>query len=215
MRDTVIQRVEKDRVVAIVRGMEEGLILPLAEALVAGGIGMMEVTFAQNKPETFSATARAIAAISQRFAGDVLAGAGTVLTVEQVSMAADAGAKYIISPNVDVEVIAKTRHLGLVSMPGAMTPSEAVTASVAGADFIKLFPAGSLGPGYLKAIRAPLSHLRFLAVGGIDEHNMPEFRKAGAVGFGIGGNLVNRDMVAAGRLGEITELAKRLVAAAQ
>lgn len=215
MREKVIERLEKGRVVAIARGMEEELILPLAEALIAGGIGMMEVTFDQRDPESFSGTARAIESVRMRFGDDLLAGAGTVVSVEQAVIAADAGAMYLISPNVDTDVIAKTRELGLVSIPGAMTPSEAQEAHNAGADYIKLFPAGALGHAYLGAIRAPLSHLSFLAVGGIDEKNMPDFRKAGAVGFGVGGNLVNKDWVVSGRFADITALAKRLVFAAQ
>lgn len=215
MRERVMRRVEEDRLVAIVRGIPEELLPPLAEALREGGVGMMEVTFDQSAPASFAATARSIAAIRQRFGDEVLAGAGTVVTVEQAGMAADAGALYIISPNVDAAVIAETRRLGLVSMPGAMTPTEAQAAHAAGADFIKLFPAASLGPGYLRALRAPLAHLRFLAVGGIDETNMPAFRRAGAVGFGVGGNLANRAMVEAGQFAEITRLAKMYVAAAQ
>lgn len=215
MRNKVIQRTLQGKLIAIVRGMAGDSILPLAEALREGGVDMMEVTFNQRHPESFSETTKSIGAIRKRFGDDVLVGAGTVITPEQAEMAAEAGALYIISPNVDVRVIARTRELGLVSMPGALTATEAQVAHTAGADFIKLFPAGDLGPGYLKALTAPLSHLSFLAVGGIDEKNMPAFRKAGALGFGIGGNLVNRELVAAGRWAAITELAKVFVAAAQ
>lgn len=211
MRDLVIQKTIEGRIIAIVRGMEESLILPLAEALLAGGIGMVEVTFNQTKPETFESTARAIKALKDNFDGKIIPGAGTVVTPEQAEMAASAGAQYIISPNVNIAVIKRTRELGLVSMPGAMTPSEAMTAHESGADFIKLFPAGTFGTGYLKAIRAPLSHLRFLAVGGIDEKNAADFIRAGALGLGIGGNLVNKDWIAAGEFDKITTLAAKLV----
>lgn len=213
MRDMIIERTLRGKLIAIVRGMDENAILPLAEALYKGGITMIEVTFNQANPATFSATTGGIAGIAKRFGDDVLAGAGTVLTPEQAVMARDAGARYIISPNVDASVIAKTREMGLVSMPGAMTPTEAQAAHLAGADFIKLFPAGNFGPDYIKAVRAPLSHLKYLAVGGINEQNIPAFIKAGAEGFGVGGNLVNKAWIDAGEFDKITSLAKKYVEA--
>ncbi|MFV0400075.1 MAG: bifunctional 4-hydroxy-2-oxoglutarate aldolase/2-dehydro-3-deoxy-phosphogluconate aldolase [Oscillospiraceae bacterium] len=211
MREKVMQRTEQDKLIAIVRGMEERLILPLCEALHKGGIRMIEVTFNQAKPESFSSTAAAIRSIVDTFKGEVYAGAGTVITPEQLKLAADAGAMYIISPNTDPEIIRGTRELGLVSMPGAMTPSECMVAHNAGADYVKLFPLGNLGPGYLKALKAPLSHLKFLGVGGINDQNIPEYLAAGAKGFGVGGNLVNKEWIESGQFDKITELAKRYV----
>lgn len=211
MRETVIQRTLDEKLIAIVRGMEEKKILPLVEALYNGGISMVEVTFDLRDLDNYSATARAIQSISARFGKDVLVGAGTVITAELVDMAREAGALYIISPNADAEVIRRTRELGLVSMPGALTPGECLAAHSSGADFIKLFPAGEMGPGYLKALRAPLSHLRFLGVGGINENNIPDFLKAGAVGFGVGGNLVNKEWIDANEFSKITALARRYV----
>lgn len=140
-----------------------------------------------------------------------MVGAGTVLTQEQLRMAAQAGAQYIISPNCDVEIIKKTVELGLVSMPGVMTPSEAVAAYQAGASFVKVFPIGDLGASYLKAMRAPLSHIPFLAVGGVNPDNVAEFMRAGAVGAGVGGNMTNKDWIAAGEYDRITETAAALV----
>ncbi|GHV12637.1 2-dehydro-3-deoxy-phosphogluconate aldolase [Spirochaetia bacterium] len=215
MREKVIQSILEHKIIAIVRGMEEKVILPLAEALLAGGISMMEITFNQAKPETFGATARSIAAIRETFAERLLAGAGTVISEAQVDTASNAGALYIISPNTNTSVIRRTREKGLVSLPGAMTPSECLTAHEAGADFVKLFPAGDLGTGYLKAIKAPLSHIKFLAVGGINEKNAADFIKAGALGLGVGGNLVNKDWIAAGEWNKISALAAELVKAVQ
>ncbi len=136
---------------------------------------------------------------------------GDAVALEQAEMARDAGARYIISPNVDPAVIKKTRAMGLVSMPGAMTPTEAHAAHAAGADFVKLFPAGVLGADYLRAMRAPLGHLLYLAVGGVNEKNIPAFMAAGAEGFGVGGNLVNREWIEAGAFGRITDLARKYV----
>lgn len=214
MRETVIRRILDTRIIAIVRGADEEVILPLGEALTAGGITLMEITFNQAKPESFEATLRGIAGVRERFGDRLLAGAGTVLSESQADMAWEAGALYIVSPNTDPVVIRHTRDLGLVSLPGALSPSECLTAHEAGADFVKLFPAAELGTGYLKALRAPLSHLRFLAVGGIDEGNAAAFIGAGAAGLGIGGNLVNKEWMAAGQWDKITDLARRLVKAA-
>ncbi|MDR1464845.1 MAG: 2-dehydro-3-deoxyphosphogluconate aldolase [Oscillospiraceae bacterium] len=216
-RADILRRVAGEKLICIVRGQGEGVMLPLTEALAAGGIRMLEVTFPQKQPERFAETARAIAAVRKAFGGPggVAVGAGTVLSAAQARRAAEAGAEYIISPNADPAVIAETRRLGLVSMPGAMTPTECAAAHATGADFIKLFPAGHLGPDYLKAIRAPLSHLRFLAVGGIHERNIPDFLAAGAEGFGVGGNLVNREWIAAGEFAKITALARTFVRAAR
>lgn len=213
-REAVIEQVCQGRLIAIVRGVEAADIVPLARALYAGGISLVEVTFDQARPDSFAATAGAIAALRRALPGQVLPGAGTVMSREQVEMAAEAGAAYIISPNTDAAVVQRTRALGLVSMPGAFTPSEAAMAHALGADFVKLFPADVLGPGYLKALRAPLGHIRFLAVGGIGEENAADYLAAGAVGLGVGGKLVNREWIAAGAFDKITALATRYTRAA-
>lgn len=215
MRDTIINSVYENKVIAIVRGMEPEDCVGLAKALYAGGIKMMEVTFNQRSTDHFEATTKAIRAINETMEGKVLVGAGTVLTTEQVDLAKEAGAQYIISPSVDEEVIRYTREQGLVSMPGAMTPSEAVTAYKAGADFVKIFPVGNLGSSYIKAMKAPLSHIPFLAVGGVNEKNVAEFLAAGAVGVGVGGNLVNAQWIKAGNWEALTDLAKQYVEAAK
>lgn len=211
MKEQVIQNVLEKKIIAIIRGMEPDICVKLAEAFYAGGINMIEVTFNQAKPDEFYKTAEAIRAIREKFQGKVLAGAGTVITLEQLQMAADAGAQYIISPSVDVEIIKKTVELGLVSMPGAMTPSEIVSAYNAGASFVKVFPIGDLGASYLKALKAPLSHIPLLAVGGVNPDNIADFMKAGAVGAGVGGNLTNKNWIAAGEYDKITEVAAALV----
>jgi len=211
MREKVIAAILEGKLIAIVRGMAEELIVPVAQAIFAGGIKMLEVTFNQSDPGGFESVARSISAIRKAFGDEGYAGAGTVITPEQLKIAAGAGAQYIIAPDANVEIIKKTRELGLVSIPGAMTPSECAAAHATGADFVKLFPLGSLGPGYLKAIRAPLSHIRFLGVGGISEKNAGEYLAAGAVGFGVGGNLVNKEWIEAGRFDLITELASKYV----
>ncbi len=206
MRSTVIKKIIEKKIIAIIRGVEEKKTLALAEALYKGGIELIEVTF--NQRGDFPATADAIAAISRHFGGRVLAGAGTVTTPELVQMAATAGAKYIISPNTDLAVIETTRKLGLVSIPGALTPTEILGAHNSGADFVKVFPASNFGSGYIKALKTPLSQVKLMAVGGINQINIREYFDAGCVGAGVGGNLVNKKWIEAGEYDKITDLAK-------
>ncbi|MCR5752713.1 MAG: bifunctional 4-hydroxy-2-oxoglutarate aldolase/2-dehydro-3-deoxy-phosphogluconate aldolase [Kiritimatiellae bacterium] len=203
--------VRERKIIAIIRGFEPDTCLRLAEAYAAGGIGLVEVTFDQKAPETWKRTVSAISAIRERFAGEVRVGAGTVLTEEQLSMCEQAGGEYMITPNVNPGLIRECVRRGLVAMPGALTPSEAVDAWDAGASFVKVFPAGSLGPGYVKAIRAPLSHIPFLAVGGIGPDNVADFMRVGCVGAGVGGNLTNKEWIAAGEWGKIEDVARQLV----
>lgn len=210
----IMELIEQNRVIAIVRGMHPDQMAPLARALERGGIRMMEITFNQNAPETFQNTVNAIRTLSQNMR-DMAIGAGTVMTLEQLHMAADAGARYIISPDVNPALIAETKRLGLTSLPGAMSPTEIVTAWKAGADAVKVFPIGDLGVGYLKAIRAPLSHIPLIAVGGVNERNCADFLRAGAIGVGVGGQLVNREWIDAGEFYKIASLAGKIAQAAQ
>ena len=211
-QEEIKQLVLDTRIVAIIRGFAPDTCLRLAEAYSAGGIRLVEVTFNQKAPETWKDTAAAIRAIRERFGGHVRAGAGTVLTEEQLSMCIDAGGEYMITPNVKPELIRSCVRQGLVAMPGALTPSEAVDAWEAGAAFVKIFPAGSLGSGYVKALRAPLAHIPMLAVGGITADNVADFMRVGCVGAGVGGNLTNKEWIAAGAWDKIADTARQLVA---
>ena len=202
--------ISQNKVITICRRVYGEDLLKLADALYAGGIKMIEVTFDQADPDCIEKTGECIRALCDRF-GDKMFGAGTVLNAEQVEAAAKAGARYIISPNVDADVIAKTKELGLVSMPGAMTPSEILTAHKLGADIVKLFPAGYLGFGYIKDILGPISHVKLMAVGGVNESNAADFLRAGAVGLGIGGNLAKKAWIDAGEFDKLTEAAKTMV----
>lgn len=198
-------------IVAIIRGFEPDVCLRLAEAYFKGGINMVEVTFNQKAPQTWKDTAAAIKAIKDTFNDSVMVGAGTVLTEEQLKICEDAGGEFMVTPNVNTSLIRKCVADGLMAMPGALTPTEAVEAYNAGAKYVKIFPAGILGPGYVKAIMAPLSHIPFLAVGGISPDNVADFIKAGCAGAGVGGNLTNKDWIKAGEWDKITAIARELV----
>lgn len=212
MREQVIEQILENKIVAIIRGMDKEQALCIARALYEGGVRLVEVTFNQKDPSTHAISAAAISAIKEEMAGKMLVGAGTVTSEALVELAANAGAQFIISPDTDAAVIRKTRELGLVSLPGAYTATEAKQAHNAGADFVKLFPCIEGAPAYLKALCAPLNHIRFVAVGGVNADNAAEFMKAGAVGIGVGGSLVNKKWVEAGEYWRITEEAKRFVA---
>lgn len=207
---TIMERVEKEKIVAIVRGISNDRILDTCKALVAGGVSMIEVTFNQSSPTGNEDTYNAIKEISEKLP-EVCVGAGTVMTVEQTELAVKAGAKYIISPNFDKEVVAKTVELGVVPMPGVLTPTEIVDAWKAGAVAAKLFPAGTIGLSYIKAIKAPVSHIPMIAVGGVNVDNVGEFIAAGCVGVGVGSSLVNKTLINEGRYEELTALAAQFV----
>ncbi len=201
--------INQHQIIAIVRGVPGDQILPTAKALHDGGIRLLEITFDQSGKTSSLDTGRSIEALARAFEGRMCIGAGTVMTVEQADIAAKAGAQYMISPHSDRAVIEHTKTIGSVSIPGAMTPSEIVQAYQWGADFVKLFPAGTLGEGYIKAIRAPISHIPLLAVGGIDELNLNRFLSLGLSGVGIGSNLVNLKLIREGRFDELTRLAEK------
>ena len=207
----ILQAILDKKIVAIFRGIDPGKCSCAANALYDGGIGLCEVTFQrtekeQGYPTTLQGIRNIIAGADGR---NLLVGAGTVLTTEQVTLAWSAGARFIITPTINTEVIRLANELGMVTMPGAFTPTELETAYEAGADLVKVFPASDLGPGYFKSVRGPLGHIPLVAVGGVNLENAKAFLDAGAVGLGIGGNLVSKKLMDAGRYEELTELAKQ------
>ncbi len=208
-----LECLEQRKVVAIVRGVAPEHVVRLGQALEAGGIGMLEVTYDQRSPETWRDTARAIEAAAKAFGERVAVGAGTVIAPEQVRMTCDAGGRYLVTPAVQPEIIRMGKDLGLGMFPGAFTATEILEAYNAGADAVKVFPANSLGPGYIKAIKAPLSHVPLIAVGGVNEKNAGEFIRAGCVGVGVGGSLVNKAWIRDGEWARITELAETYIKA--
>jgi len=213
MKSKIISEITDQKIIIILRGVQREKLIPLGEALYEGGIRLVEITYSADGRTPDTLTAENIRLLSEAFVGRMTIGAGTVLTKEQVRLTSEAGGKFIISPDTNSEVIKATNELGLVSIPGALTPTEAQSAHRYGADFVKLFPVSSLGAGYIKAISAPLSHIKFLAVGGVNEKNISEFIKAGAVGVGIGGNLTA--LLNENNYNAITELVKKYVEGAK
>lgn len=212
MRDQIIQKVLEDKAIAIVRGYYEEECLRLAKALHAGGINLMEVTFDQKDAQERERTCETVKLLVKELGDCMYFGTGTVTTVEMVEMAKAAGAQFIVSPDTNERVIRATVDLGMVSIPGALTPTEVMQAHNYGADFVKLFPASNMGPGYMKALCAPISHVRILAVGGIDEKNAPDYLAAGAVGTGVASCLFKKEWIKNGEWERITEATRTLMA---
>ncbi len=208
MKDTK-KIINENKIIAILRGIALKDILPTAQALYDGGIKLMEVTFNQSSETGEKDTFESIKMICDHLGDNVSVGAGTVLTVKQTELAIEAGAEYIISPDTNFDVINKTKELGAVSIPGALTPTEVTTAYEAGADYVKLFPAGVFGIGYIKAVRAPLSHIPVMAVGGVSAENLLEFFAAGVSGVGVGSHIVDMKLISEGKFEQLTELAKK------
>ena len=210
-RNDIIRKIEETKVVSIIRGVSPEEAVKVAKALYEGGVEMVEVTFNQSSGANFSDTAEAIRDIKAEMGDRMVVGAGTVITEEQLMIAKNAGAQFIVSPDTNENIIKKTVLLGMVSLPGAFTPTEVLAAHNAGADFVKLFPCIGDGAEYLKAIKAPYSHIKLLAVGGVNVDNVGDFITAGACGVGVGSCLVNKKWIAAGEFGKITEAAKALI----
>ena len=207
----VIRTIEEKKLIVILRGIHGEELLSLVKAIHKGGVDLVECTFDATGAYPAEKTAEDIAMLVYHLGDEMLFGAGTVLTEQQVELTKKAGGKFIISPDMNPEIIRKTKAEGLVSIPGAFTPSEITAAHRAGADFVKLFPISSLGPDYLKAVKAPLSHVRILAVGGIRLENMESYLKAGACGFGIGSNFASKDALQRGDWDAIAEGARAYV----
>ncbi len=211
--DEILADILKTRLVAILRGVPMARVEGVVRALIAGGVRVLELTFDHNRENYLEENAEKIRFVSETFGDAVAVGCGTALTVREAEAARQAGAGLVVSPDGNPEVIRRTRALDMVSMPGALTPTEIVTAHRAGADIVKLFPAGVLGLGYIKAVRGPLCHIPMSAVGGVKPENVKDFLNAGVCGFGVGGQLVPGSAVGRGDYAEIEARARAFTGA--
>jgi 2-dehydro-3-deoxyphosphogluconate aldolase / (4S)-4-hydroxy-2-oxoglutarate aldolase len=178
-----LEQILRYKIVAILRGCAPERVMDIVAALADGGVRLLEITL--NSPGALDL----IREVAGRMGDRLLVGAGTVLTPAEAELAIDAGAKFILSPSLDVETIQVTKELGAVSVPGAFTATEILMAWRNGADIVKVFPA-SVGASYLRDIRGPLPQIRLMPTGGVNLNNIREFRAAGAVAYGIGSALV-------------------------
>ncbi len=203
----IISRLLDPGIIAIVRTKRPDQVVPLAEALVAGGVIAVEVTMT---------TPNAIAAIreaKQKLGDRALIGVGTVLDVATCRAAIEAGAQFVVSPIVRPELVPVCHAAGVPVMLGAYTPTEAQLAHEAGADFVKIFPADGLGPKYIRNLLAPLPHLRIVPTGGVDLNTIADFLKAGCAAVGAGGSLITAKILETDNWPELTRLAAQFVTA--
>lgn len=205
-REERLDRLLASGVVGVIRGAEADVVVDIARALKAGGVTAVEVT--ADTPGVMTM----IEDVANALTGDdVLVGAGTVLDAETARAAILAGAEFVVSPTVSTGVIEVCNRYGVPVAPGATTPTEVLTAYEAGADVVKVFPAGSLGPDYLSSLTGPLGHIPLVPTGGIDADNAAAYVEAGAVAVGVGSALVDDDLVESGDFEAITDRARRLV----
>ncbi len=201
----LLQAITSARVIAILRGMPADAVVAVAQALHAGGVRVLEIT--ADSPGVL----RMIEAVREELGDRATIGAGTILDAETARAAILAGAEFIFSPNVKPAVIEVANRYGCVSVPGALTPSEIVTAYEAGASMVKLFPAVTVGPGYVKQLKGPLAHIPLCVVGGVDASNAAEFVRAGAEAVGVGSALVTARDVREGAMDRVQARARELV----
>ena len=200
-----LQRILDCGVVAVIRAPSGEVLADVAEALLAGGVEAIEVTFTVPKAH------RVLEQVADRLGDKIVLGAGTVLDPETARTAMLAGARFIVGPAVNLDVIRLCRRYSCPVMPGALTPTEIIAAWEAGADVVKICPSELTGPGYLKAVRAPLPQVRMMPTGGVNLNTAAEFIKAGACALGIGGSLVDPHAVASKDFAKITDLARQYV----
>jgi 2-dehydro-3-deoxyphosphogluconate aldolase/(4S)-4-hydroxy-2-oxoglutarate aldolase len=194
-------------VVAVLRFGDARHLRPAAEALAAGGVVGLEVTLTTPGAVDAIRDLAADAALADR----CVVGAGTVLDAGSARRAIDAGARFVVSPVLDVHVVALCREQGTAVLPGALTPTEILRAWDAGADAVKVFPSSAVGPGYFRDVLAPLPHVRLVPTGGVSLENVDAWVRAGAVAVGVGSSLADPALVAAGRTGELTARARAYV----
>jgi 2-dehydro-3-deoxyphosphogluconate aldolase/(4S)-4-hydroxy-2-oxoglutarate aldolase len=196
-------------IIAVVRAQRTDQVIPLSQALLAGGVNAIEITM------TTPNAIEAIASARAKLPPEALVGVGTVLDATTCRAAIEAGAEFVVTPLCRPGLVEIAHRLDRPIMLGAYTPTEAQTAYEAGADFIKLFPADSVGPAFIKALRAPLPHLRIVPTGGVELHNAAEFLKAGCAALGVGSALVSPKLLQESNWEELTRRAAAFVALAR
>jgi len=201
-----IKRIRDTGVIPVVRANTADEAMRAIDAISEGGISVLEITM------TVPGALKLIEQVASRYGKDALVGAGTVLDPETATACVSAGAQFVVSPALNVETIACCKRLGIAIMPGALTPTEVVQAWNAGADFVKVFPAGAVGgANYLKALKAPLPHVELVPTGGVTINTAGDFIRAGAAALGVGSDLVDLNAIREGQAALITERAKQFI----
>ena len=204
-RVAAVERLCRKGIVAVVRAKSSDQLIDVAKALLAGGVDCIEITM------TTPNALQVIAACRKAMADSALIGVGSVLSAQVARQAIEAGAQYVVSPIFKPEVIQAAHQAGIPCVPGAFTPTEILLATEAGADLVKVFPGGQLGPSYVKDLLAPMPHLKLTPTGGVDLTTAAEWIQAGAVTLGVGSALVTKEALATGDMAEIQRLAGEFV----
>jgi len=205
-KSDVIQQIKETGVVPVVRAGSADEAMRAIDAIRKGGVSVLEITM------TVPGALGAIEKVAARYGSEALVGAGTVLDAETARACILAGAQFIVSPSLDLKTIACCRRYGIAVLPGALTPTEVVQAWSAGADFVKVFPAGALGgASYIRALKAPLPQIELVPTGGVSLKTAADFIKAGASALGVGADLVDIKALREGQDGVITERARQFV----
>jgi len=204
-RSECIRRLEANGIVAVVRTADPSRVRAIVEAIAAGGVRSVEITL------TVKGAVGLIRTLSRELSEEILLGAGTVLDPEAALQAIDAGAQFIVSPVFNAEVVQSAHRSDVAAVPGCLTPTEVLAAWQAGADAVKLFPAGALGPQYLRDLRGPMPQVRLLPTGGITVETVGEWIRAGAMAVGVGAALLDPKAITEGRFDSLTAHARRFV----
>lgn len=206
MKTDVIKHIKDTGVIPVVRATTAGEAMRAIDAIREGGISVLEITM------TVPGAVKLIEEVAKRYGNEALVGAGTVLDPETATACVESGAQFVVSPALNLETIACCRRLGVAVMPGALTPTEVVQAWNAGADFVKVFPAGAVGgPTYLKSLKAPLPQIELVPTGGVSLKTAADFIRAGAAALGVGSDLVDINAIREGQAALITERAKQFI----
>jgi 2-dehydro-3-deoxyphosphogluconate aldolase/(4S)-4-hydroxy-2-oxoglutarate aldolase len=202
----VIQKIVEIGLVPVIRASSEDEAMRVIDAILKGGIPVLEITM------TVPGAMKVMETVAERYSGDALIGAGTVLDAETARMCILSGAKFVISPALNLETIQLCKRYSITVMPGALTPTEIVTAWQAGADFVKVFPCSAMGgASYIKGLKAPLPQIELVPTGGVNLKTAADFIKAGSSALGIGADLVDLKAIRAGEANVVTERARQFL----
>ncbi|MEQ6390663.1 bifunctional 4-hydroxy-2-oxoglutarate aldolase/2-dehydro-3-deoxy-phosphogluconate aldolase [Bacillaceae bacterium S4-13-58] len=206
-KERMLSQLQQSGLVVVIRRPHPDHVFPLIEALVEGGAGALEITM-----DTVGAP-EIIKKVKKDYGDRALVGAGTVLNKDQALLAIEHGADFIFSPSFNEKVVKLTNDHNKISIPGVYTPTEIVNAYEAGADLVKIFPAGGLGPNYIKDLQGPLGHIPMLPTGGVSLDNVDQFIKSGCFGVGVGGSLLTKSILTEQRWDDLKELTEKYISA--
>ena len=206
-KEKTLQKIEELGVLAVIRGPSEELTIKMVDALVAGGVTGIEITF------TTPNALEVVSALDKEFGQNIIMGMGTLTRPKQAELAKEAGATFLVSPHINKKLAKAMVETGLPTMMGALTPSEVMQARKYGSDVVKIFPGSLGGPAYMKSLKGPFPDIPMMPTGGVSDKNLAEWFQVGAFAVGAGSNLCPKNLALSGDFDQITGIAKKYVAA--